>query len=187
MKVIDVNFELKKEDIELSKRLFNDKILRIIVPNGVNNVFYNSVDDRHSVFPENKLSFERTLTYVEHLSNSSCYKETISIVTNSMQIITSVPKCLCRYLVKDCDNIIFKEFKKETFYQNSIDLLCDLSGEKRCPSTAYSFFSSLIKRIESGNWETNKEEELLIRKDIELCGDEILSFNLYKKLNKNKQ
>jgi hypothetical protein len=179
MKTIDSNFKLSEEDIKLSKRLFNDKIMRIIIPNGNNDVYYGGNYDFSETFPENKLSFVESLSYVEKVSNFDEYKKTIVIVTNCVQIITSVPKCLCRVLKTKKGKIVLEKLKNETFAQNMVEFIMDMSNNKSMATFPALFFTELTKKIRSEKWKTDDVEKNEIINDIELCGESFAYFSLY--------
>lgn len=189
MKTIkNVEFKLTNQEIELSKRLFNGKIIRVIIHNGCNEQTFNeSKSDSFKFMPEQRLSFKDTLSYIKNVSQLKDHVGTILIITNSLSIITSVPKVLCRVLEKKGESIVLKKMKNETFGQNTIDVAMDLSDNKSIPSTAVDFFETLIDKIEKGKWKTSETIKKSIINDIELCGDSLIYFQLYKLIGMEKR
>jgi hypothetical protein len=180
---MDLNFPLTQSDTDLSKRLFNGHLVRVIFANGARIVF--PIDARHptlssngrEVFPENHLSVEGVYKFVSGLTQDSV------IVTNNPAIATSVPKGLCR-IFKDG---VLTEPKNETFGQMQIDFLLDIDNRMAMPETAANFVRALIARIDTMKWKTDEAEKQSIIQDLELVADEVIYFHLYGKMGITKR
>jgi hypothetical protein len=188
-------FPLTEAAVELSKMLFHGIILRIVVANGI--VLNDFAIEQHDfldleVFPENHLSLQQHQRYVEDLcrlksdmnaKHPETFKTTeVVIITNNTSIITSAPKELVR--IATADGLI--EPKNQTFSQNQLDFLCDYI-QGIVPSVPAEFFKAVLADINKKEWESDETKKEDIMKRIEMCGDSLIYFTLYRRMGIEKR
>ena len=186
MKEFTKHFPLTDASIALSKMLFDGIILRIIVGNGIvkDGSMMEHQDFLHvEVFPEIHLSLQQHQSFVEELCRAKAGKATeIIIITNNTSILTSAPKELVR--IATADGLI--EPVNQTFAQNQLDFLCD-HVQGIVPSVPAKFFKAVVEDINKKEWETDDAKKEDITKRIEMCGDSLIYFKLYKMMGIEKR
>lgn len=185
---MNFEFELSESDIQLSKKLYNNVIIRVIIPNGYGvDLKYDKVGKNISIlFPEKNLSFEECISYIENLvyKNSLMGINNITIFTHSVSIITSFPRCLVRIVDRSNKELVLP--KEETFAQNQMHFIIDES-KASIPTIPTKFINSLIKRINSKKHEKDEKEREEIISDIELVGEELIYLKLNEMMGINKR
>ena len=160
-------FNLSVEEVLLSKRIFNDKIVQFIITNGFH-IIPEEGNYKILRFPENDLSLNEFYEFYDNLVKStSAYK--ILILSNSLMLLTGMPKSLVRIATEN--GIEIPKFENDTFCGNIGELQIDTMNGRYVQSHGVRFVTNISERIQT---KLNPEELKEVESDIQIIGEMLI-------------
>lgn len=200
-----LHFKYCDDEQYFSHLLYNGKNIRCFIPKtqtaGKCNVF-SGLTASESIYtqlfsPEKTvLSKNVILAYPEQYCSPKQKQELISnlinidkieniyIITTDLIILQSMYQGLCRFVDDSTGEYIFTPITFKTFGGNLYDILNGINGATnhiRIPNNTYNYIEQLIKQVEAGEY--NADDIPNIKKQIDIIGDEVISYRLNKALN----
>lgn len=177
-------FDLSESDINMSKMMYNDKIVKcLIAPYHNQRNIEMEYAENIFMFPEKEMSQNQTRNFISMIANSK-FKEVL-IITAEVNIIYDMIDCCVRILT-EFDTII--PSPEKTFAANQHTIIHDILNNKSHQKTeqqktkTHSDINRIIERINSRKPITKEEyDSMLII--INTIGEEIISGQLKKMLN----
>ncbi len=175
-------FNLSVEDVLLSKRIFDGKIIQFVLTNGYHLI---PEEGNHKIlkFPENDIALKDFYEFYDTLVQSTSAAK-ILILSNSIILLTGVPSSLVRIATEN--GIEIPKFENNTFCGNIGEIQVDSMNGKWVLSHASRFVKKLMERVEAYKLNPDPSKLEGINQDVSLIGEEIIKFQFTKLLKSHQ-